>query len=103
MSKFDRKWRPSRSEAASSDLGNRADELRAALRPFYPELVAARSGMTYLPLGPARGELHFPFWGNLVKLTWPELVAYNNTDDALPAFHQALFLYYLLTADGAPS
>jgi hypothetical protein len=102
MSNFDRNWRPTRRESASSDLAARADELRASLRPLNPELIAARSGLAYLSLGPDRGELHFPFWGKLVKVTWPELTAYNEADGALPAFQQALFLYYLLTADGAP-
>jgi hypothetical protein len=102
MSNFDKNWRPTRRDSASSDLANRADELRASLRPLDPELVAARSGVSYLSLGPDRGELHFSFWGELVKLTWPELAAYNSVDDALPTFHQALFLYYLLTADGTP-
>ncbi|MEW6402406.1 MAG: DUF3786 domain-containing protein, partial [Chloroflexota bacterium] len=32
----------------------------------------------------------------------PELIAYHEFDDPLPAFQQALFLYYLLTSDGAP-
>jgi hypothetical protein len=102
MSNFDNNWRPTRRDSASSDLANRADELRASLRPLDPDLVAARSGVNYLLLGPERGELHFLFWGKLVKLTWPELAAYDHTDDALPAFHQALFLYYLLTANGTP-
>ena len=35
-------------------------------------------------------------------MTWPELTAYNNADDPSPAFQQALFLYYLITADAAP-
>jgi len=98
----DRNWRPARREPVSSDLVKRADELRASLRPLDPELIAAQSGMTYLSLGPDRGELHFPFWGKLVTLTWPELMAYSEADDPLPAFQQALFLYYLITADGAP-
>ena len=66
MSNFDKDWRPARREAASSDLANRADELRESLRLLDPELVAARSGSRYISLGPDRGELHIPFWGKMV-------------------------------------
>ncbi len=102
--KNDRNWRPTRPEPASSDLEKRADELRAALRPLNPELVAARSGMTYLPPGPdrGRGAMHFLFWGKPVTTAWPALIAHNELDDLLPAFQQAIFLYYLVTADGSP-
>jgi hypothetical protein len=102
MSEFGRNWRPSRSEAASSQLADRADELRSALRLQDPVLVAARSGSSWLTLGPDRGELHIPLWGNVCILSVPELIGYTNRDEHLPNFQQALLLYYLVTADGAP-
>jgi hypothetical protein len=102
MSNIDKNWRPAPRETASSDLANRADELRASLRLLDPDLVAARSGSHYLSLGPGRGELHFPLWGKLVILTWPNLTGYSNTDDELPPLIGAILLYYLHTSDGTP-
>jgi hypothetical protein len=102
MANIGRTWRPSRSEGASTQLADRVDELRLALRLQDPDLVAARSDASYLMLGPGRGELHVPLWGDICILCWPELKGCNNQDDRLPDFQLALLLYYLVTADGAP-
>jgi hypothetical protein len=67
-----------------------------------PELVAAKSAVSYLPVGSARGELHIPLWGKNILVTWPNLTGYAKPDDELPAFTQTLLMYYLLTADGMP-
>jgi hypothetical protein len=87
---------------ASTQLADRADELRSTLRFQDPGLIAARSGVPYLTLGPNRGELHIPLWENVCILSFPELISYNTHADQLPDFLQALLLYYLNTADGAP-
>lgn len=102
MSNLGSTWKPSRSEEAAKHLADRVDELRTALRPQDPELVAVRSGASYRMLGPERGELHVPFWGNVCILTWPELRGYDALDEPVPVFPQAFLLYYLLTADGTP-
>lgn len=102
MSDFGKQWKPSRPEAASSRLAGRVDELRSTLRVQDPGLVAARSGSSWLTLGPGRGELHIPFFGNVCIFSFPELHGYNNHDDPLPDFQQALLLYYLAIADDAP-
>lgn len=102
MSKFGKNWKPSRAETASTQLVDRADELRSMLRVQDPGLVAARSGTSYLTPGPGCGELHVPLWGNIYILSWLDLIARNTQNDPLPDFEQALLLYYLITADGAP-
>ena len=102
MTTFGKDWKPSRSKEADEQFASRVDELRSALRFQDPELIAARSGVSYLMLGPERGELHVPLWGNVCILSFPELLGYNCRDEHLSDFHQALFLYYLITADGAP-
>jgi Domain of unknown function (DUF3786) len=102
MPNFGKNWRPSRSEMASTQLADRVDELRSVLRFQDPSLVAARSGVSYLTLGPDRGELHVPLWGNACILSFPDLTGYNDHDDPLSDFHQAFLLYYLLTADDEP-
>ena len=102
MSAFTKDWKPTRSEQANLQFTSRVDELRSALRLLDPELVAVRSGVSYLTLGPDRGELHIPMWGNVCVLSFPELHGYNCHDENLSDFQEALFLYYLLTADGTP-
>lgn len=102
MSDLGRNWRPSRAGRGSTQLADRADELRSTLRVRDPSLVAVRSASSWLTLGPGRGELHIPFFGNVCILSFPELKGCDNRDDPLPDFQQALLLYYLVTADGAP-
>ena len=102
MSTFGKDWKPSRSEQADAQFAARLDELRLTLRFQDPSLIAERSAVPYLTLGPNRGELHIPFWDDVCILSFPELIGYNNHDDQLPNFQQALLLYYLLTADGTP-
>lgn len=102
MPDFGRDWRPARTGTASTQLADRAAELRSTLRVRDASLVAVRSASSWLRLGPGRGELHIPFFGNVCIFSFPELKGYDNRDDPLPEFQQALLLYYLVTADGAP-
>lgn len=102
MSDFGKDWKPAHGGTASQQLAERADELRSTLRIQDPSLVAARSGSSWLTLGPGCGELHIPFWEGASIFSFPALHGYDNHDDPLPDFHQALLLYYLVTADGAP-
>ena len=102
MSDFHKDWKPSRTPTSAEQLAGRVDELRSTLRVRDPGLVAARSGSSWLTLGPGRGELHIPFFGNVCLFSFPELREYNHHDDPLPDFQQVLLLYYLATADGAP-
>jgi len=102
MSAFGKDWKPSRSGQVDAQFAARLDELRSTLRFQDPGLIAARSGVPYLTLGPGRGELHIPLWEDVCILSFPELIGYNNHDDQLPDFQQALLLYYLITADGTP-
>ena len=94
-------WRPTNTGAAAMYLTDRAQELRSALRLLNPELIATRSGVSYLEVRSGRGELHIPLWGFTCILSWPDLIGYSKPGDILPDFQQALLLYYLTTADGA--
>ena len=102
MPNFEKNWRPTRSLEASAKFAERVDELRSALRLLDPNVVAARSGATFLALGPDRGELHFPYWEDICVLSWPELAGYDHLARPLPDFVQAFLFYHLLTADGTP-
>jgi hypothetical protein len=103
MQEFGKNWRPARSPDASVRFAERLDELRSSLLLLDPALVAVSSGAAYLPLGPGRGELHVPLWGNVWILTWPGLTGFDHLAGPVSDFQLALILYYLITADGMPS
>ena len=102
MNNFHKDWKPSPSGTAASQLAGRVDELRSTLRFQDPSLVAARSGSSWLTVGPGRGELHITLFDKACILCWPEFKGCNDKDDHLPDFQLAMLLYYLLTADGTP-
>ena len=102
MPDFGKDWRPSRSPKASAKFAERVDELRWALRILDPNVVAARSGAAFLSLGPGRGELHLPFWGNICVLPWPDLAGQDHLSKPLTDFQLAFLFHHLLTADGTP-
>jgi len=99
---FGKDWKPSRSKDADVQFASRVDDLRSTLRLQDPELVAVRSAVSYLVLGPGCGELHVPLWGSIYVFSFPDLVGYYSRDEPLSDFQQAMFLYYLVTADGTP-
>ena len=92
MSAFGKDWKPSRSGQVDAQFAARLDELRSTLRFQDPGLIAARSGVPYLTLGPGRGELHIPFWEDVYILSFPELIGYNTHDDQHRAQARQRFL-----------
>jgi hypothetical protein len=81
-------------------------ELRRMLAGSHPQTIAGKAGAIYTPgdtHNPASGRLRLIFWSHPISIAGPEWVAYpDGGDQPLPAFDQALLLYYLTTADGAP-
>jgi hypothetical protein len=80
----------------------RAGELRASLEQIPRETLAARTGASYLEIGPGRGEFHFNLFDKAIIGAFPQLTFFDAAGDKLPDFLQALLLYYFATADGAP-
>lgn len=81
-----------------TNLENRLDELRRALRQIDPRMLAWRAGADWNPQG-----LHLRYWGTPVQITIPEFEAYHLQQGKLfNPFDTGLILYYLATADGAP-
>jgi hypothetical protein len=101
MTDLHKDWKPPQPGSMPSQLTDRLNRMRSTLRVLDPSLVAERSASSCLTLGPGRGELHVPFWENACIFSIPEWIGYVN-HNPLPDFQQALLLYYLLTADGAP-
>lgn len=88
---------------AGPALESRVDELRGRLSLVLPTLLAGRTGAAYIELEQGRGEFHFTFLGASIVLTHPDFHAIvASTDAHLPAFKQALLLYYFSQSDGTP-
>jgi hypothetical protein len=83
-------------------LESRAGELRASLEQIPAETLASRAGVSYLSIGPGRGEFHFNLFDKSVVGAFPNLTFFTPAGDKLPDFQQALLLYYFVVADGAP-
>jgi hypothetical protein len=76
----------------------RIDELRSSLRERNLAHLTALVGAQLDESG-----LKFQYWLDEVFVRWPEIKAYAaGTGDALSTFDQAMLMYYLETADGAP-
>jgi hypothetical protein len=76
----------------------RIDELRASLRERdLPQLASLVGAELH---GDALG---FDYWLDQVNIHWPEIEAnYQSSEKPLSTFDQAMLMYYLETADGAP-
>lgn len=76
----------------------RIDELRSSLRERNLAYLTALVGGQLDDSG-----LKFRYWLEEVLIRWPEIEALSaGTGDALSTFDQAMLMYYLETADGAP-
>jgi len=74
------------------------DELAGRLRALDPAGIARRSGSVF-----DGRTLELRYWQSTVRLLWPELSAVHAEDGkACATFDQAMLLYYLDAADGAP-
>jgi len=87
-------------------FAQRLGELRAILASSDPGTIAGLAGAiyssadTHLPMG---DRIHLSLWSRPISIACSEWVAYpDGEDQPLSSFDQALFLYYLTTADGAP-
>jgi len=85
-------------EAWAESMLRPIDELGQALRRREPMGLATRAGCEF-----DGHALLLDYWRQPVRLTWPELAA-ERVADGKPCstFDQAMLLYYLNSADGAP-
>ena len=84
-------------------LVQRVDELRTLLRQVDPVSLASRTGSIYHPAGDGEGEFRLPVWGQEVRVTYPDFLAYD-ADKGVPlgTFIDALLAYYYHLSDGTP-
>jgi len=94
-------------KAAAPDptrLVQRANELREALAARPVETLVINTGASYHPAGSGvAGHLSLQFWQQTVQVSLPGFIASQASDGReLPAFTQAILMYHIFTADGAP-
>ena len=91
------------SEPGHSQFAGRISQLQDELSAQDPGIVANRSGATFRAINSTQGEILLPIWQQSAALSFPGLVGRDlRTGQELPVAFQALLLYYLKTADGAP-
>lgn len=85
-------------KAWQESMGRCIDELRSALRQEDLTQTARRCGGK-----PTKDGIELTYWDRPVHVSWPELLARRVPEgDLLTVFDQAMLLYYLRQADGAP-
>jgi hypothetical protein len=86
----------------AEQLADRVEQLRVELRDSDLRELAARSGAD-VDIQENGSVLRLHLMGRALQVTFPDLlVCDRQTGDSLPVAPQALVLYYLSTADGAP-
>jgi Domain of unknown function (DUF3786) len=97
------KWRPGQvvdqaRQAWQESMSRPIDELARSVRQRNPADIARRAGCEF-----DGQSLHLSYWNETVLLPWPELAPARVGDGKLySTFDQAMLLYYLDCADGAP-
>lgn len=94
---------PKRTPSPEDPLTQRFDELREQLRKTAPALIATRCAAVVTAETPESGYLRLQLWERPVSISYPDYVAYYAADmQPASVLDQALLLYYLTYADGAP-
>ncbi len=84
-------------------FAQRLDELRARLATANPARLAHNTGAQIERLDQAAGTLSLSLWGRVAQIAFPGYAARWAASGApISPFEQAMLLYYLDTADGAP-
>ena len=84
--------------AWEASITQHVTNLRSDLRQSRPEIIAARSGITF-----HQSSFELFYWDRRVRVTWPSLVAsYPPSEEPVSTFDTAMLIYYLHSADGAP-
>ena len=87
---------------SSPGFSRRTDELRTELKHIPAEVLAARTGSVFSPVGSEGGEFRFQFNRQSVSGTYPDMVFHSSEGKELPEFQQLELLYYFVTSDGIP-
>jgi hypothetical protein len=81
----------------------RIDELRREVTRRDPFVLANNTNTVFNGRSNNQGVFNFTFWDMDVRLTYPNLIAYEQTSgNELALFNQAMLLYYFRSADSYP-
>lgn len=84
-------------------FGPRIHELRAAIQDVDPQRLADRCGGQFELAEEGRGLIHLALWGRRIAISYPGFVPRLVIEGKeVSPMDQALLLYYLASADGAP-
>jgi hypothetical protein len=85
-------------QAWEASMLRQMESLGQAVATEDPAVIARRCGAKL-----SAGELCLDYWGDTVRIRWPDMHMFNETRDRpCSVFDGALLLYYLKTADGVP-
>ena len=79
---------------SKSALASRVDELRGSLQQVPVNLLEERTGANYQVLGSEQGEFRLMLIDSKLRVTYPEFGVFDAHNHELPAFHQAMVMYY---------
>ncbi len=90
-------------ESAEDYLAIRVEELRQQLGQRDAGQLAARIGVTLMPIDGGRNAFELVVWGREIRIELPEFAFYDvETGQLLSVFDQAMLAYYLVGTDGMP-
>lgn len=89
-------------QPAQSALAARVEELRKRLQQVPVNLLEERTGANYQAFGPKRGEFRLRLAGSRLRVTYPEFGVLDAQKNELPAFHQAMVMYYFDSSEAVP-
>ena len=84
-------------QAWEKSMTRQLEELRSIVRCTAPEIIADRCGGRY-----SDAMLEIDYWGNKLRLAWPDLIGVDVDNKPVSTFDIAMLLYHFNTADGAP-
>lgn len=90
-------------ETSVNQLAERVQSLIGGLQRTDPDLLASRTGTTYISENGGKNRFEFTFWGKPVSLTYPDFEASDKqTGENVPLPNWAMIAYYFVTSDGSP-
>jgi hypothetical protein len=85
-------------QAWQESMLRQLDVLRNVIRAIQPGRLAVNSGGTLV-----NQDIQLTYWGQVIAISWPDLIARNMTDEsACSVYDTGMLLYYLREADGTP-
>jgi hypothetical protein len=89
-------------ESSGHALSDRVSELRRVVQSISPEILASRTGSSFLSSRRGQGHFVLSLYKEEIHVRYPSAEVCGHSGGELPVFIQALILYYFATSTGAP-